>query len=179
MRTTFLTLALSLIMHTVFAQAEKTSYKIIADKFEANYNSGNYDSIFTMFSPEMQSALPLDKTVEFLEGIKIQAGQITQRQFIKYQQTYASYKTNFERAVFALNISVDNNSKINGLFIKPFADDNLPKMIRNSTKLKLPFKGEWTVFWGGDTKELNYHVVHPAQKNAFDIVIKDSKGNSF
>lgn len=83
------------------------------------------------------------------------------------------------RALLAVNISIDNNSKINGLFIKPFTDDNLPKIERNTTKLKLPFNGEWTVVWGGDTKELNYHVESQAQKNAFDIVIKDSKGNSF
>lgn len=35
------------------------------------------------------------------------------------------------------------------------------------------------MIWGGDTKELNYHVESQAQKNAFDIVIKDAKGNSF
>jgi murein DD-endopeptidase MepM/ murein hydrolase activator NlpD len=33
--------------------------------------------------------------------------------------------------------------------------------------------------WGGDTKELNYHVESAAQKNAFDLVITDSKGSSF
>ena len=38
---------------------------------------------------------------------------------------------------------------------------------------------EWTVFWGGDTKELNYHVESEAQKNAFDIVITDKNGKSF
>ena len=43
----------------------------------------------------------------------------------------------------------------------------------------MPFKGEWTVFWGGDTKELNYHVVDQAQKNAFDFLITDEKGNSY
>ncbi|HEY6436115.1 MAG TPA: peptidoglycan DD-metalloendopeptidase family protein, partial [Ignavibacteriaceae bacterium] len=134
---------------------------------------------FAMFSTEMQSALPLDKTLEFLEGLKLQAGEIKKRQFVKYQQSYASYKTNFERAVFALNISVDNNAKINGLFIKPFSDDALHQMARNKTKLQLPFRGEWTVFWGGDTKELNYHVEHQAQKNAFDIMITDNKGSTF
>ena len=35
------------------------------------------------------------------------------------------------------------------------------------------------MFWGGDTKELNYHVVSTAQKNAFDIVIKDGKSKSY
>ena len=80
-----------------------------------------------MFSPEMQQALPVDKTIEFLKGLKSQAGKITNRKFVKYEtRTYASYKTTFKRAVFALNISIDENSKINGLFVKPFKDSNLP-----------------------------------------------------
>ena len=92
----------------------------------------------------------------------------------------AQYKTNFERALFALNISIDNNSKINGFSVTPFKDrSKLPKMKRNLTKLILPFKGEWTVFWGGDTKELNHHVASEAEKNAFDMVIRNEKGNSF
>jgi murein DD-endopeptidase MepM/ murein hydrolase activator NlpD len=180
MRNIFLTIVLAFIISAMYGQTENLTYKAIADKFEANYNTGKYDSIFAMFSTEMQTALPLDKTAGFLTGLKSQAGQIVKRQFIKYENgTYARYKTNFERALFAVNISVDNNSKINGLFVKPFTEDNLPKLTRNLTKLKLPFKGEWTVIWGGDTKELNYHIESTAQKNAFDIVIKDAKGNSF
>ena len=37
-------------------------------------------------------------------------------------------------------------------------------LVRNSFKLNLPFKDEWTVLWGGDTKELNYHVENQGQK---------------
>ncbi|MEP6700083.1 MAG: peptidoglycan DD-metalloendopeptidase family protein [Bacteroidota bacterium] len=179
MRNLLLTLLSTVIMSNIFGQTEKTNYKTVADNFESNYNNGDYDSIFSHFSIEMKNALPLDKTKEFLTGLKTQAGQITKRQFVKYQATYAIYKTNFERALFAVNISVDNNSKINGLLVKPFTDENLPRIDRNSTKLKLPFKNEWTVIWGGDTKELNYHVESQAQKNAFDIVITDSKGKSY
>ena len=180
MRNILSTFVLTFFMTNIFAQTEKAPCKTVADKFETQYNKSNYDSIFAMFSPEMQHALPLDKTTDFLTGLKSQAGQITKRQFVRYENgTYASYKTNFERALFAVNISIDNYSKINGLFVKPFTDDNLPKIERNTTKLKLPFNGEWTVVWGGDTKELNYHVESQAQKNAFDIVIKDAKGNSF
>ena len=121
---------------------------------------------------------PIDKTIEFITGLHTQAGKITSRQFIKYQASYASYKTNFENALLTVNISVDKQSKINGLFVKPYADENLPKIERNTTKLQLPFKGEWTVFWGGDTKELNYHIENQAQKNAFDIMIMDDKGST-
>lgn len=180
MRNLLLFIVLTFFMNNIFGQTEKVIYKTVADNFETQYNKSNYDSIFVMFSPEMQNALPLDKTTDFLTGLKSQAGQITKRQFVKYVNgTYASYKTNFERALYSVNISIDNNSKINGLFVKPFSDDSLPKIERNTTKLKLPFNGEWTVIWGGDTKELNYHVESPAQKNAFDIVIKDAKENSF
>ena len=167
-------------MTNIFAQAEKPPYKIVADQFEKNYNSDNYDSIFAMFSNEMQQALPIDKLTAFFAGLRSQAGQITRRQFVKYEDgTYASYKTNFEKGLFAVNISVDNDSKINGLFVKPFKEDKLSKPERNATKLSLPFKGEWTVVWGGDSKELNHHFENKAQKNAFDILITDSKGNSF
>jgi hypothetical protein len=162
-----------------FGQTEKSTYKTIVDRFEVNYNADNFEEIFASFSPEMQTALPLDKTKDFLSGLKQQVGKITKRDFVKYEKSYASYKTSFERALFALNISIDNNSKINGLFVKPFKADSLPKLERNKTKLTLPFKDEWTVVWGGDTKELNYHVESEAQKNAFDIIITDDKGKSF
>ena len=180
MKNILLIILLALITNLSFAQTESITYKTVADNFEKNYNAGDFDAIFNMFSVEMQKALPLEKTREFFTGLKSQAGKIVKREFVNYENgTYASYKTNFERALFAVNISVDNNSKINGLFVKPFTDNNLPKIERNSTKLKLPFKGEWTVIWGGDTKELNYHVENKAQKNAFDFVIKDEKGNSY
>ena len=128
-----------------FSQTEKAINKSVAESFEANYNADNFDAIFSSFSTEMQNALPLDKTKEFLTGLKKQAGNITKRQFVKYEQTYASYKTNFDRALFAVNISVDKNAKINGLFVKPIKESNLPKLDRNSTKLILPFNNEWTV----------------------------------
>ena len=164
-----------------FAQSETAASKMVADEFEKNYNADNFEVIFSMFSSDMKTAVPLNKLTEFLTGLKSQAGNITKREFVTYENGgVALYKTNFERALFTLNISVDNDSKINNLLITPFKDrSKLPKIERNTTKLKLPFKGEWTVFWGGDTKELNYHLIDEAQKNAFDLVIRDEKGNSF
>lgn len=179
MKKYLVTILLSTLMNFAFGQTEKIINKTVADSFELNYNADNFDAIFSSFSTEMQNALPLGKTKEFLTGLKTQAGKITKRQFLKYEQSYASYKTNFERTLFAVNISVDNNSKINGLFVKPFKESNLPKLVRNPTKLILPFNEEWTVIWGGDTKVLNYHVESEAQKNALDIVITNDKGNSY
>jgi len=168
-----------MLTNFTFGQKEKMTYKTVADSFEINYNNDNFDAIFSSFSSEMQKALPVEQTKEFLFGLKKQSGKILKREFVSYEQTYASYKTKFERAIFSLNISVDENNKINGLLVKPFKEANLPKMVRNTTKLMLPFKEEWNVIWGGDTREQNYHVDYEAQKNAFDIVVTDDKGNSF
>lgn len=180
MKNYILSLALLLITSNVRGQVESPIYKTVTQKFEKEYNLNQYDSIFTMFSAEMQNALPLNKTIEFFTGLNGQVGKIAQREFIKYEmQTYASYKTQFERALFSVNISVDNNAKINGLFIKPFKVDNLPKIERNSTSLLLPFNDTWNVFWGGDTKDLNYHIDNEAQKNAFDFLIIDKSGKSY
>lgn len=179
MKKTLTILFLTLQSYWSFGQTEKLTYKTISDSFEVNFNSDNFDAIFANFSIEMQKALPLAKTKDFLRGLKQQAGKITKREFVKYEQTYASYKTNFERALFAVNISIDDNFQINGLFVKPFIADGLPIVRRNTTKLIMPFNEEWTVVWGGDTKEQNYHVENEAQKNAFDIVIKDNKGISY
>jgi len=81
--------------------------------------------------------------------------------------------------VIALFISIDENSKINGLMVKPFEEEKLPELTRSISKLKLPFNEEWTILWGGDTKELNYHIIDKAKKNSFDFVITNSLGKSY
>ena len=179
MRTLLLTIIATLTMANTFGQTEKATSKKVADQFENLYNNDKYDSIFAMFSTEMQNALPIEKAIDFFTGLKSNAGQIKKRKFEKYVNgTYASYKTVFEKILLTVNISINSDDKINGLFVKPYTEANLPVVKRNTTKLKLPFRGEWTVLWGGDTKELNYHVENLAQKNAFDILITDNNGSS-
>ncbi len=107
------------ITNLLFAQTE--NYKIAIDNFQANYNAAKYDEIFNRFSPEMKQALPIEDTKQFLIGLKSQGGNIESMEFINYQQgTYAIYKTKFEKTVLAVNISLDDQNQINGLFIKPY-----------------------------------------------------------
>lgn len=162
-----------------FSQEEKQLSKDAASRFESLYNAGKYAEIFALFNSGMQAALPADKTNNFLTQVKTQAGNLRQRTFERYEAGFASYKADFERITFRLNIAVDDAGLISGLFIKPYVADGAPKPERNSVKMILPFKDEWSVFWGGDTREQNYHVDHVAQKNAFDMVIRDSSGKSY
>ena len=120
---------------TIVVQTERKDNKVVTEKFVRNYNDDDYNGIFSMFADAMKEALPIDKTTEFLKGLKSQAGNISTLEFVKYENgTYASYKTTFERAVFVLNISIDDNSDINGLFVKPFVEEvNSEHVINNLT----------------------------------------------
>lgn len=173
-------LLLFLIPLFSFGQSEKEINKKVSAEFEQLYNAEEYQKIFELFSSQMKAALPFEKTTDFVKGLHSQVGKIESMEFTRYENsTYASYKTKFERGIFSVNLSLDNDGNINGLFVKPFQETNLPILVRNETKLILPFKDEWTVFWGGDTKELNYHVEQAAQKNAFDIMITDDSGKTY
>ena len=161
------------------AQNEEPGYKKAVTRLADLYNRNSYDSIFTLFSPDMAKALPLAKTNAFFKKTKTEAGNVLSIKFEGYESTYASYKTECERRVYTFYISVDKDHKINALYLQPYTGSNLPELKRNLTRLILPFDSTWTVMWGGDTKDLNYHVEVPVQKHAFDFMIKDSLRKSY
>jgi murein DD-endopeptidase MepM/ murein hydrolase activator NlpD len=129
-----------------------------------------------MFSPEMNAALPLDKFAQVSAGLKAQFGIIKKIKFVRLQSASAFYETTFDNAVLGMTITLNPKNEIAGLLFKPYTEAK--EIVRNTTKMKLPFKGEWSVTWGGDTKEQNYHIESVAQKNAFDILIKDEQGST-
>ena len=162
-----------------FSQAETTASKDAIARFEKYYNAEQPDSIFNLFSPETKIALPLQKTKTFLTQLQSNFGKIKKSTFINYQGAFSAYKTELEKGTIQLSIGVDQHKKITGLYAKPYQDQTQQPQKRNVSKMRLPFTGEWTVFWGGDTKEQNYHVVAKMQKNAFDIIITDQTNKSY
>lgn len=162
------------------SQSGKKTQQPLIEKVKAYYNNQKYDSLFAMFSEEMKAALPLEKTIQFFSDLQEQAGSFEKYEYKKMNQTFSQYKANFSNAVLMFSISEDATGKINGLFVAPYTDrEEKPVMPRNITRLSLPFSGEWNIFWGGDTKEQNYHILNKAQKNAFDILIQDDRGKSY
>ena len=114
-------LLITLITNSLLAQSD--NYKIAITNFQFNYNAEKYDSIFNNFSPEMKNALPLEKANQYFKNLKNQFGKLVSKKFINYQQgTYARYKTKFETAILAVNISLDNQNKINGFFVDSYKD---------------------------------------------------------
>ena len=164
------------VFNSVFSQAEKDNFKLASNKFVAFFNENKYDSIVAMFSPEMKTALPIEKFTPLCAGLKNQLGSIRKIRFVRLQQTTAFYETIFDKGVLGMNMVLNNSNEIAGLLLKPYTEAKTIE--RNATPMFLPFKGVWTVFWGGDTKEQNYHVESLAQKNAFDIMVYDERGST-
>ena len=162
------------IFNSANSQIEKDNFKQVSTKFVSFYNVDKNDSIVAMFSPEMNAALPIEKFTQFSAGLKVQFGVIKKLRFVRLQSASALYETTFDKAVLGMTITLNPKNEIAGLLFKPYTEAK--EIIRNNTKMKLPFKGEWSVTWGGDTKEQNYHVESVAQKNAFDFLIYDEKG---
>lgn len=176
MKNYFILLIYLFIFNFALAQVEKQNYKQVSAKLVSFLNDNKNDSIVAMFSPEMKTALPVQKITEINASLQLQLGRINSIRFVRLLNGTALYETNFDKAVFGMSINLNSKNEIAGLTFLPYTEAKIIE--RNSTKMHLPFKGAWTVFWGGDTKELNYHVESVAQKNAFDIMIFDAKGST-
>ena len=74
-----------LITNISFSQTEKPTYKVVVDTFEKNYNTNNFEVIFSTFSSDMKVAVPLNKLTPYLTNLKKQVGNITKREFESYK----------------------------------------------------------------------------------------------
>jgi len=163
----------------IFAQEkEQDAYKQVTSQFMEAFNTQNYKGIFGLFNEKMQAAVPLEKTEAFISSSYSAMGVIEELRFQKVKGESHIYRTVFDKGVRNMIITLDSQNKIAGLLLQPHKPDDLPELKRNSTKMILPFNGEWFVFWGGTDVAKNYHVAYENQKYAYDIV-KVKNGSSY
>lgn len=162
---------------SVYSQIESADSEIVLGRFQELYNTGQFDQIHAEFSDKAKANLPLKEVSDFLSQLKSKFGAIKKMIFLEYQGHFNVYKTDFEKGVMCLPISIQGK-KIEGIYALPYDAAKYLAHKRNMTTMQLPFKDEWTVFWGGDTREQNYHVVVKFQQNALDLVI-NKNGKSY
>src|SRR5690606_26249975 len=153
--------------------------KSVIKLFTEHFNSGNYNLISDLFAGKAKSKFPVERTIVFLEQLQNRYGNIKSTTFMSVENSFTTYLADLDKGQVVLWIAVDSLSTINGLFGRPYQPVILPKIGRNRTKLSLPFNGEWTVFWGGDTKVLNLHNGVRFQHYASDIVINGVNGRTY
>lgn len=184
MKFNFIKKVLSFIIAAFFttgalAQQETPQARAVTKLFTEYFNAGNYNLICDLFSEKAKLKFPPERTTAFLEQLKSTYGNIKNTTFISVKNTFTTFRVDLDKGQVIIGIAVDSLQKINGLFARPYQAIDPLKVKRNTTKLKLPFIGEWTVFWGGDTKALNQHNGIKFQQYAFDIVINGLNGRSY
>ena len=174
----FLLLIIS-VTGSAYAQVESPESQYSVSKFKTHYNLDQQDSIYNMLTAEAKVKLPFEKMKPVMAQLQGNYGKINQLKFINYQGGFAVYRADLEKGIIQLGISTNQDKAVTGLHVKPYEAVAPEIQKRNTSRMQLPFSGEWTVFWGGDTKEQNYHVVAKMQKNAFDIVITNTAGKNY
>jgi len=168
-----------LITTSAIAQQESPQAKSMIKLFIEYFNTGHYDQISSLFNEKAKSKFPTERTMVFLQQLHSNYGHIKSTTFMSVENTFTTYLTDLDKGQLVIGIVVDSLSTINGLFAKPYQSIVPLKVERNTTKLSLPFSGEWSIFWGGDTKALNLHNGIKFQQFAFDIVINGVNGRSY
>ncbi len=153
-------------------------FEKVVNRMVKAINEGDYTRIGSDFDRTMEDFFPLEKRKPFFKNLSAQYGKIQkldEPQLI--QPSQAIFVAHCEQGKLDIKVWLDEKDKITGLLFLPHRPD-IPVPEKNETKLSLPFKGRWLVFWGGDTKELNIHHDAPNQKFAFDFLGVNGEGKT-
>jgi len=179
MRKLVISLFLLFVAGSVFGgQAAADRFKKVADRMVKAINERDYVGTGKDFAQSMEDFLPLEKREPFFKNLSAQYGKIRKLDMPRLiAPGQAIFVAHCERGKLDIKVWLDDKDKIIGLLFLPHTPD-IPVPKKHETKLSLPFKGRWLVFWGGDTKELNIHHDAPNQKFAFDFLGVNEHGKS-
>lgn len=132
---------------TAKAQTEPANYNVAANKFKKFYNGNQPDSVFSMFSPEMKTALPIDKWTTTTTQLKTQLGNLNTLDFDKYEAAVGVYKATFQNATFMLNIKLNSQDQFTGLLLTPVPNKSASAVAPDPALIESPIS--YKSFSGG------------------------------
>ena len=92
---TFFPIIMGFLIPFSLMGAEQSVLMQKSEKFIEYFNQSDSKSVHKMFSVEMQQALPLTQLEEVLSQFSKQYGVITEKEFIRYENTYGIFKAEF------------------------------------------------------------------------------------
>lgn len=135
----------------------------------ALFLQGKTKEIYSRFSPEFKKKVSL-------EQLDVLAGDFNKdvREY-KLQSKLPlgdgdRYVWTDESGLKGLAAAIDGKGIIQGLQLLPLETYPASDEAFTRTEFSHPFRGEWTVFWGGTNVLLNYHYEHESQRYAYDLV---------
>lgn len=145
----------------------------------ARFHDGKLAPLHEDFDETVKAALTLEALRMFRAQIGEQLGAeadlldeavLEQGAISVYRRvaTYEKYDGPIE-----LLLSYRSGGLIAGFLIRPQQTEAASDHLDYDTKttLRLPFEGEWYVYWGGRSIDENYHTAYPDQRFAYDILV--------
>jgi hypothetical protein len=141
---------------------------------------GDTAAAWARFSPDMQAAMTAEALAAFRTQVAAQLGE--EQSIVSEDSQLAQGVAVYVRTArwskhdgdIVMQWAFDAEGRAAGFFIRPAAagEPAASRHLERDTvaRLRLPFEGDWHVFWGGRTLEQNYHAANRGQRFAYDIV---------
>jgi hypothetical protein len=144
-----------------------------ARQYVDDFLKGDMQPLLDHASPELRQLMKDDQAMQ-----KIRAGTVGDHPQLADEQIAVTYKRLVKSAngqTWAVTATVAPSGELAGFLIAPAGEAPSTYLdYKTKADLRLPFDGNWTVFWGGRTVKENYHAAYPDQRFAYDIVMMNS-----
>jgi len=152
----------------------------LGQTYTANFYAGEMSSIWQHMTLQMREVLVSEDGLRaFGNRVANEVGsEVTV--IAESVENVAGYRTYKRQARFSkiaspiiVSWSFDTEDQIAGFFVTPQQEPAPSPYLDYDTQayLRLPFDGEWLVFWGGRTVEQNYHAAIRDQRFAYDLLV--------
>lgn len=148
---------------------------------------GRTDTLFALLSPRMRGPIPdAARFAALREQLGAQIGEEAEvlREAGRRDGPMQVYTrvSRFTRAPARVEVffATDSAGRIEGFSVRPSREEAPTRFgdYRTKATLRLPFEGDWYVFWGGRTVDANYHAASEDQRFALDLVVRGPDGRS-
>jgi hypothetical protein len=142
-------------------------------------NASDGKGIVALYGRSMLQSFPEEKTGPFFATILAKYGHIVSSERVAGSdgEFEGRYRLTAERGAMELELHVADDGKITRLVVHGKTDE--PPVAKSGIALALPFRGQWSVFWGGDRAEVNRHVAQPSQRRAADLEVLGTDGATY
>ncbi|MFQ6004128.1 MAG: M23 family metallopeptidase [Woeseia sp.] len=152
----------------------------LGQTYTASFYNGDVSVIWRKMTNEMRNVLGTENGLrQFRRKVESDVGRETAilTENVKSQPGYRTYtrRARFSKIDIPVIVSwsFDVDDRIAGFFVMPQQEPAPSPYLDYVTTgfLRLPFGGEWFVFWGGRTVEQNYHAAVRNQRFAYDFLV--------
>ncbi len=119
----FIKISLCLLIATYASAQSRADVDMAVNKFQTLYNNKQYQDVFNMFAPRIQSLLPLPKTQEMMDKLTQQMGEMKSYTFTRQDQQANFYRATFANASLTMVVGLDKDNKLEVFRFLPLQED--------------------------------------------------------